>query len=144
MWINMDMFGITLKDIMMGYLCRTSFGYFRISQDIYLRYLFKDMSKKISWITKDILRYLCISFRILRYPEISWDIPSGELPDVSQWQQWRNQLCNMGRKTTGWPFIWPPLTHKFRKQAISNAWNNEYLLAIYIIYPQKCFYHTLL
>ena len=53
----MDMYGIALKDIMIGYLCRISLGYLRISQDIYLKYPFKDMSKK------DILN-------LQRYPEI--------------------------------------------------------------------------
>jgi hypothetical protein len=45
MWLNMDMFRITLKDIMMAYLE----GYFWICKDV-LGYLFKisfmDMSKR--------------------------------------------------------------------------------------------------
>jgi hypothetical protein len=80
MWISLDVLGITLKDNMMGYLNRILLGYLRISWDIYLRYTFVNMYKKISWISKDTLRYFFISLCIPTYSKISQDIQWGKLP----------------------------------------------------------------
>jgi hypothetical protein len=46
----MDTIRITLKDILMGYLGRRSFGYPRMSLDILVGYLFWICRKKIAWI----------------------------------------------------------------------------------------------
>ena len=61
----MDMLRITLKDIVMGYLCRISFGYHKDISGYLFKISLEDMSRK------DILnlqRYPEISFHIFTYP----------------------------------------------------------------------------
>ena len=57
----MDMLRITLKDIVMGYLCRIALGYHKDISGYLFEISLEDMSKE------DILN-------LQRYPEISFDI----------------------------------------------------------------------